>query len=108
MFKFDDEFEPEVEVDSRHEVPLAALVTTRKPRKGRGMCCPSLATSKQRSHNLVTEGDFEFVPHVRPVIVLDDVMTPDVEVDEPWEHVYGNDDEYPDKDPSYATIASFN
>lgn len=105
LFDFDQDTEPQVTVDSRLEVPLAALVTTRKARKGRGMY--HFRALRERMLNVsVIEGDFEIIPHVRPVIALDDDMAPDVEVDEPWEHVYGDDDEHPDKEPSYATIAS--
>jgi len=77
--------------DSRLEVPLAALVTSRKSRKGKGL------------------GDFEFVPSVRSVIALDDNVIPDLDVEEPWEHVYGDDNEdFPSvsKGPSYAAVAS--
>ncbi|KAF9469552.1 hypothetical protein BDZ94DRAFT_1206141 [Collybia nuda] len=89
LFDFEPDTEPRVAISSRLEVPLSALVTTRKPRKGR-------------------EGDFEIIPYVRPVIALDDDMTHDVEVDEPWEHIYGDDDDQLDNEPSYATIASLN
>lgn len=107
LFDFEHDTRPEVTVDSRLEVSLAALVTTRKPRKGRGMCY--FRAPRKRMLNIsAVEGDFEIIPHVRPVIALDDDMAPDVEVDEPWEHIYGDDDEYPDKEPSYATIASLN
>jgi len=84
------------------EVKLADLVTFRssKSRKGSGW-----------------EGDFEVVPHVRSVIVLDDVAVRDLEVDEPWEHVDGEDTDNgdasssgnvtPTKVLSYADVLSF-
>ncbi|KAG7100056.1 hypothetical protein E1B28_001841 [Marasmius oreades] len=66
------------------EAKLADLVTpVRKPRKRR-------------------ETDFEFVPHIRSVIVLDDIVQmKDVSVvDEPWEHV-GEDEK-----PTYANVVA--
>lgn len=47
------------------------------------------------------------VPHIRSVIVLDDAAIRDVPVDEPWEHIYGEDD-IPVKAPTYATVLSSN
>lgn len=109
-FLLDFEHNPKFQVtaDSRLEVPLEALVTTRKPRKGKGMCYSPGDFRKRMFNASVTEGDFEIIPHVRSVIALDDDTTPDVEVDEPWEHIYGDDDEQPDKELSYAAIASLN
>lgn len=94
----------------RLEVPLAALLTTRKPRKGKGMCSFVTFANGTDIHQLryISEGDFEIIPYVRPVIALDDDIAPDIEVDEPWEHIYRDDDEYPDKEISYAAIASLN
>ncbi|KAK7051635.1 hypothetical protein VNI00_004614 [Paramarasmius palmivorus] len=68
---------------------LDLIVSTRKPRK-------------------IKEPEFEFIPHVRSVIVLDDKMARDVTVDEPWEHVALSDhDETSDvKAPTYASIVS--
>jgi len=73
------------------EVKLSDLVTFRKPRKG-------------------LDDDFVLIPH-RSVIVLDDFATHDLMVDEPWEHIYGSDEEEsiattPTKGPSYAAILS--
>lgn len=73
------------------EVRLSDLVTFRKPSKG-------------------LDGDFVVVPH-RSVIVLDDIATHDLLIDEPWEHIYGSDEEEsaattPTKGPSYAAILS--
>jgi len=65
------------------EVRLADLVTPRKPRK---------------------EGDFEVIPLPHQVIVLDEFTVNDMEVDEPWEHVNGDDDKV--DVPSYAEIVS--
>ncbi|KAK0234205.1 hypothetical protein IW262DRAFT_1452740 [Armillaria fumosa] len=46
------------------------------------------------------EPDFEVIPHIRSVIVLDD-FTPDLAADEPWEHI---DAEPVSKAPSYAQV----
>ncbi|KAF8655371.1 hypothetical protein AX16_003068 [Volvariella volvacea WC 439] len=76
--------------DARTEVKLADLITTstRKPRKR-------------------AEHDFEFIPHVRSVLVLDDAAAPEVTFDEPWEHIYGEDDTKPAfKGPSYASVVA--
>lgn len=54
-----------------------------------------------------TESDFEVIPHLRSVIVLDDIATHDLTIDEPWEHIYGeseSDDQGSTKEPSYAKI----
>ena len=38
--------------------------------------------------------DFEVIPHIRPVIALDDVANVhDMDLDEPWEHIYANNGE---------------
>jgi len=77
-----------VSSDLRSEVKLADLVTSRKPRKGQ-------------------EGDFEVIPHIRSVIVLDDIVSQDLVIDEPWEHIYGNDEEDASaKGLSYAKVLS--
>jgi len=55
------------------------------------------------------DGDFEVIPPVRSVIALDDDTTPDLDFDEPWEHIYGVEDvSTPAYEPSYAKIASLN
>jgi len=68
------------------DVKLTDLVTTGKPKKRR-------------------EGDFEVVPHIRSVIVLDDFCSDEKDVEEPWEHVHGDDDEKANI-PSYAEIVT--
>lgn len=103
------------------EVKLADLVTFRsKPRKGLGLGSRSRFSYRMSTDVLLAaEGDFEVVPHVRSVIVLDDAATRDIEVDEPWEHIYGEDNVNvnggaslsgsvtPTKAPSYADVLSF-
>ena len=32
--------------------------------------------------------DFEVIPHIRSVIALDDAFVHDMDLDEPWEHIY--------------------
>ena len=56
---------------------------------------------------LIVDGDFEVVPHIRPVIVLDDNAIQDLDPDEPWEHVFVVDD-HPVDALSYAKVASLN
>jgi len=68
------------------EVKLMDLVVSRKPRK-------------------IKEADFEVVSLPRPVIVLDEFTAHDMDVDEPWEHVYAKEDDVDDA-PSYAEIVS--
>jgi hypothetical protein len=51
------------------------------------------------------DSDFEVVPHVRSVIVLDDIVAHEITIDEPWEHIYGDKPEDSlAKTPSYAKI----
>jgi len=69
----------------RNEVKLTDLIVARKARKGK-------------------DGDFEVVPHIRSVIVLDDNISHDAEPDEPWEHI-DFDDEDDEAELSYAQIA---
>ncbi|KAG6886471.1 hypothetical protein C0992_003794, partial [Termitomyces sp. T32_za158] len=76
----------------RTEVALSDLLIARKPRRGR-------------------EQDFEVVPPLRSVIVLDDITTPEFDFDEPWEHVYASDADTNDNyrpELSYAKIAALN
>ncbi|KAK0465866.1 uncharacterized protein EV420DRAFT_1636417 [Desarmillaria tabescens] len=60
-----------------------------------------------RKQDRKKEPDFEVIPHIRSVIVLDD-FTPDLAADEPWEHIYGESDsesgEPVSKTPSYAQV----
>ncbi|KAJ7761489.1 hypothetical protein DFH07DRAFT_705715, partial [Mycena maculata] len=70
---------PSREVPQPSEVKLSDLVTVRhKPRKGA---------------ERVPDGDFVVIPPHRSVIVLDDITSHDLLVDEPWEHIYGAGDE---------------
>ncbi|THV00601.1 hypothetical protein K435DRAFT_854530 [Dendrothele bispora CBS 962.96] len=59
------------------EVKLADLISSKSVRK------PRVRKGK--------DSDYEVVPHVRSVIVLDDIMARDVSFDEPWEHVEHSD-----------------
>lgn len=47
-----------------------------------------------KAYHLIPAGDFEVVPHVRSVIVLDDVISHDLDIDEPWEHVQRDEEGY--------------
>jgi len=61
---------------------------------------------KPRKSNV---GDFEVIPQVRSVIVLDDETGSEGEFGEPWEHIYGDSEEELDEKrqpPSYAEIIS--
>jgi len=49
--------------------------------------------------------DFEVIPQVRSVIVLDDQIAATPELDEPWEHVTAEDEERI-IGPSYAQIVA--
>jgi len=69
------------------EVKLTDLITPRKPRKG-------------------NDGDFEVIPHVRSVIVIDDFVGLDPSVEEPWECIYGQCEEDGVRTRSYADILS--
>ena len=82
------------------------LVPTRKSQKGKGTCTSDVAL-ETFVNRAVVDGDFEVVPHIRPVIVLDDDATPDLNLDEPWEHVFVVDD-YPVDALSYAKVAALN
>ncbi|KAJ7505304.1 hypothetical protein B0H11DRAFT_1677529, partial [Mycena galericulata] len=81
---------PSRDVSQPSEVRLSDLVTFRsKPRKGPGMF---IASWWARIAERVPEGDFVMIPAHRSVIVLDDITSHDLLVDEPWEHIYGTDD----------------
>jgi len=69
----------------RSEVNLADLVTSKKSRK-------------------LVEGDFEVIAAPRNVIVLDDFVSQDMDLDEPWEYIYGEDEKA--NVPSYAQVLS--
>ncbi|KAF5346115.1 hypothetical protein D9758_009953 [Tetrapyrgos nigripes] len=67
------------DASAKPEVKLADLISSesvRKPRARRGK-----------------DSDYELIPHVRSVIVLDDITTRDVSFDEPWEHIDHSDSE---------------
>jgi hypothetical protein len=73
---------------NKREVKLADLVTARKPRKGK-------------------DGDFEVIPHVRSVVILDDCVGLDLSEDEPWEYIRGQyEEDVIVETRSYADILS--
>lgn len=84
---FTSEFkdEPEKSLDLNREVMLEELMLSAKVRKG-------------------AAGDFEVIPHVKSVLVLDD-MFDEQELDEPWEHISASSSDDDDtKTPSYAQV----
>ncbi|KAJ3487966.1 hypothetical protein NLJ89_g11664 [Agrocybe chaxingu] len=71
-------------IDRKVSLSDFVVTSSRKPRKAK-------------------DDDFEFIPPVRSVIVLDDMAeTRDMDVDEPWEHV---DDDFDGTDASKASDA---
>lgn len=86
------------------EVKLADLITFRKPRKGLGTFVRALSRSPAER---ITDGDFVVIPH-RSVIVLDDITSHDLLVDEPWDLLDEDDSPAttPTKSLSYAEILS--
>ena len=58
------------------------------------MCLPSC----------FADNDFEVIPAPRNVIVLDDFVSNDLDLDEPWEYI--DVDEEKPRGPSYAQIVS--
>jgi len=64
--------------------------------------------NKKKPRRNAKDGDFEVIPHVRSVIALDDKAAPEPEIDEPWEHIYGADEDQLVHEPSYASIAALN
>ncbi|CAA7264917.1 unnamed protein product [Cyclocybe aegerita] len=76
--------EEAVGIDRKVSLLDFVVTSSRKPRKAK-------------------DDDFEFIPPVRSVIVLDDMAeTRDMDVDEPWEHV---DDDFDGTDASKASDA---
>lgn len=64
-----------------------------------------LSQKKLRSLNV---DDFEVIPHIRSVVALDDIdHVHDLDLDEAWEHVYGEEKASDGKfgRPSYARVA---
>jgi len=48
----------------------------------------------QRKPRKLNAGDFEVIPHLRSVIALDDAaIAHDMDLEEPWEHIYVNNGE---------------
>ena len=56
----------------------------------------------------VTAGDFELIPHVRSVVVLDDKYFDTPDINEAWEHVSSDEEDRdkPVKGRSYAQVVS--
>lgn len=70
------------------EVSLSDFIVPshRKPRKGKGTLCSPCQRDGIADHG--PADDFEMVPPVRSVIVLDDMFeSKDMDMDEAWEHI---------------------
>jgi len=93
---------------------LAKSVESKWESSGEYVTTPPTSKFEVKLEDLLTppkhrkkETDFEVVPHVRSVIVLDDDITREPDVDEGWEHISSDSDQSDGlKTPSYATVAS--
>jgi hypothetical protein len=88
------------------DVKLADLVTAGRPKKSKGNLV--FTSFRPFFHSRKpAERDFEFIPHIRSVIVLDDVFGDDIDEEEAWEHVL-LEDELDEKIqcPSYAQVVA--
>ena len=82
--------------DSGVEVNLSEIMmlSQRKPRKRNGTfftLVPSMVDQLEKLKMIAffPADDFEVIPHIRSVIALDDVANVhDMDLDEPWEHIY--------------------
>jgi len=74
--------------DRKKEVDIISFARPGKPRKSKA-------------------GDFEVIPKVRSVVVLDDRMNADLEIDDPWEHIDADDsDSGSSQKTSYAEVVT--
>lgn len=89
----------------RYEVKLADLIRPGKPRKPKGSYCLPQANPISNTHYSLGDSDFEVIPHIRSVIALDDNTPDELDVDEPWEHIYNTDSE-DNKELSYAQVVA--
>ena len=88
------------------EVKLADLITPQKLRKTKGKTYPIPPSVTYRLCMFVsTGGDFEVIPPLHSVIVLDDFTINDMDLDGSWEHVPRGEDEKRNS-LSYAQIVS--
>ena len=98
----------------KREVKLEDLVVTSQKKVGRKTRGTLASVLDSVTLTFDIDGDFEVVPHVRAVIVLDDnAEVHDMDVDEAWEHVtLDNDDDEASSSSdggepvSYAKIAA--
>jgi len=88
-----NEEELQASPERKLEVNLGDLIVTRKSPSRKG-----------------AENDFELIPHIRSVIILDDNQPHDIDVEEPWEHITGVEDDQGYKDNakgiSYAMVVA--
>lgn len=96
------------------EVLLEDLIQTAKVHRDKGQH-PIASHVAEISLISIVAGDFELIPKMRPVLVLDDFESNDIfELDETWEHIYSSstssDEEVNtvSKPPSYAQVVSTN
>ena len=95
------------------------MLSQKKPRKLNGTfltLVPSMVDQLEKLKMVVSlpVDDFEVIPHIRPVIALDEVANVhDMDLDEPWEHIYVNNGEGKASDGvgkfgrlTYARVAS--
>ncbi|THH14490.1 hypothetical protein EW146_g5848 [Bondarzewia mesenterica] len=114
-----EESKKDVDWDARDEVRVLEDLEQRKV--GMGVFASTWGGRESREVKLVdlvrpskslrkkcaVDGDFEFIPHVRSVIVLDDHVRDDAELNEPWEYVSSeSESEDSTKALSYAEIVS--
>jgi len=103
-----DDVDPlrDVKVLDMLESPISSDFGTRNfTFTGEAKLSDLIVTGRSRK---VKDGDYEMIPRLRSVIVLDEVEDIDSELDEPWEHVLNEDKKGLDaaKKPSYAEIVS--
>jgi len=111
---FSVSFASNVKAEAPIQVNLSDLVvlSQRKPRKVLGGFLHRRFKRLSDADAVSSEDDFEFIPAVRSVIVLDDMADArDMDLDEPWEHVESDIDmdpiprtDKPGAEPSYAAI----
>lgn len=99
--------------EDKLEVDLTKLIRPSKARRSKGMflsfaCCG--VRFDQWLHIRDVAGDFELIPSVRSVLVLEDAVLDrgfdDLDDDEPWEYLSAGGDDAEHNIPSYAEVAA--
>jgi len=96
-----DNEEEKVQLEVKRPVTPIKLMSKEDSLRGVVTLADMVVPGKRKDQ----EGDFEVIPLPRQVIVLDEFTIPDIDVDEPWEHVRGDHKEKADS-LSYAEIVS--